>query len=247
MTTTTTTSFSDEIFALLGELASKQERTFFRKFVEGRLTRQSLQSYYKHLYHECCSFVRLVSAVHAFAEQRDQREALGHNLVDEYGHGERGMDHPSLAIRVGRAVGLTEQEIEEHGLFPEVAAEFEKLKALAFSSFIEGLAVLVTIEADLPIRHRLMHDALVQHYGVDAGELRYYAEHMQGSQVAKSGGSYGGDDVHVGREVALLEKYATTPQDRAKVLQAIRTAFEVRAKLIKVVDARCGDAKPAAA
>lgn len=243
MTTTTQhRPFADEVFALLGELASTQERTFFRKFVEGKLTREGLQGYYKHLYHECCGFVRLVSAVHALAEERDQREALGHNLVDEYGHGEKGMDHPALAIRVGKAVGCREEDIEAHGLYPEVKAEFDRLKQLAFSSFIEGLAVLVAIEADLPMRHRLMHDALVQHYGVDAKELRYYAEHMMGSELQKAGGSYGGDDVHVGREVDLLAKYAVTDADKERVKNAIRTAFDVRARLVKAIDARCGAA-----
>jgi pyrroloquinoline quinone (PQQ) biosynthesis protein C len=219
---TTAQPFSDEVFALLGELSAGQERTFFRKFVEGKLPRPALQAYYKHLYHECSAFVRLVSMVHAMAEERDQREALGHNLVDEYGHGESGMDHPALAIRVGKAVGCREEEIEAHGLFPEVRSELEKLRTLAFSSFIEGLAVLIAVEADLPMRHRLMHDALVQHYGVDAKELRYYAEHMMGSELQKSGGSYGGDDVHVGREVDLLAKYAQSDDDKAKVKAAIR-------------------------
>lgn len=235
-----TRPFSDEIFELLGELASKQERTFFRKLIEGQLTQDGLRSYYKHLYHECCSFVRLVSAVHAFAEEKDQREALGHNLVDEYGHGEPGMDHPSLAIRVGKAFGLTEQEILDAGLFPEAKAEFERLRALAFSSFLEGLAVLVTVEADLPIRHRIMRQALVERYGVAPEHLQYYAEHMDGSDTTKSGGAYGGDDVHVGREVKLIEKYAKTEADKERVRAAIRTTFDVRNRLIRVLDERCG-------
>ena len=233
-------TFSDEIFELLGELAAKQERTFFRKLIEGQVTKAGLREYYAHLYHECCSFVRLVSAVHAFAEERDQREALGHNLVDEYGHGEPGMDHPSLTLRISRSLGLTEDEVMAHGLYPEVKAEFERLRALAFSSFLEGLAVLVTIEADLPIRHRIMRQALIERYGMKPEDLAYYAEHMDGSDSVKAGGSYGGDDVHVGREVKLLEKYATTEADREKVRAAIRTAFDVRNRLIRVLDERCG-------
>ena len=232
--------FSDEIFALLQELSGKQERTFFRKFATGELSRAGLQEYYRHLYHECCAFVRLVSAVHVLAEEKDQREALGHNLVDEYGHGELGMDHPSLAIRVGCALGLSEDEILRHGLYPEVARELDRIKALAQSSFLEGLAALIAVEADLPARHKLMYEALTKRYGVDAKELRYYAEHMDGSELAKAGGSYGGDDVHVGREIKLLEKYAVTDADRARVKAAIRTTFEVRASLARVLDQRCG-------
>lgn len=233
-------AFSDEIFALLRELSSQQQPTFFRKFAMGQLSRAGLQEYYRHLYHECCAFVRLVSAVHVLAEEKDQREALGHNLVDEYGHGEPGMDHPSLAIRVGCALGLTEDEIVKHGLYPEVKAELDRIKVLAQSSFLEGLASLIAIEADLPMRHKVMMEALTKRYGVDAKDLRYYAEHMDGSDLAKAGGSYGGDDVHVGREIKLLEKYAVSDADRARVRDAIRTTFEVRAALARVLDQRCG-------
>lgn len=233
-------SFADEIFALLQELSAKQERAFFRKFAAGELSRAGLHEYYGHLYHECCAFVRLVSAVHVLAEEKDQREALGHNLVDEYGHGEPGMDHPSLAIRVGVALGLTEEAILKHCLFPEVATELARIKKLAQSSFLEGLASLIAVEADLPLRHKVMFEALHKRYGVDAKELRYYAEHMDGSELAKAGGSYGGDDVHVGREIKLLEKYAVTDAERARVKDAIRTTFEVRGSLARVLDQRCG-------
>lgn len=233
-------TFSDEVFALLKELSAKQERTFFGKLIGGELSRAALQEYYRHLYHECCAFVRLVSAVHVLAEEKDQREALGHNLVDEYGHGETGMDHPSLAVRVGCALGLTEDEIVRHGLFPEVARAFEPVTKLAQSSFLEGLAALIAIEADLPTRHKLMYEALRKRYGVKESELRYYAEHMDGSELAKAGGSYGGDDVHVGREVKLLEKYAVSPADQARVKEAIRTTFEMRAQLARALDQRCG-------
>jgi pyrroloquinoline quinone (PQQ) biosynthesis protein C len=235
-------TFSDQIFELLGDLSARQERTFFQKLIAGELSRASLQEYYRHLYHECCAFVRLVSAVHVLAEEKDQREALGHNLVDEYGHGEAGMDHPSLAIRVGCAVGLTEDEILRHGLYPELQAELDRVKALAQSSFLEGLAALVAIEADLPLRHKLMHEALTKRYGVNAKELRYYAEHMDGSDLAKAGGTYGGDDVHVGREVALIEKYATTPAEQARVLDAIRATFQMRNALARVLERRCARA-----
>jgi len=63
---------------------------------------------------------------------------------------------------------------------------------------------------------------------------------MERSELAKACGSYGGDDVHVGREVNLIEKYAVTEADKQRVRDAIRTAFDVRARLIKVLDAHCG-------
>lgn len=242
-----TEAFTQKIYEQLGTLAQRQERSFFGRFIQGQLSKPELQEYYRHLYHECTHFVRLVSAVHALAEEPDQRECLAMNLVEEYGFGKKGEDHPNLAKHIGVCVGVPEREIVEHGVYPEVSGAFDRLRELAFSSFLEGLAILVTIEADLPIRHTMMRQALIEHYGLDPKDLRYYDEHRSGSDSSiKSDDGYGGDDVHVAREVALLAKYARTDEEQAKILRAIEVAFEARSELVRALSAHCEAAATAA-
>jgi pyrroloquinoline quinone (PQQ) biosynthesis protein C len=232
--------FEQDILAELEKHAEAQERGFFTEFIEGRLKRETLREYYKHLYHECTYFVRLVSAVHTFAEHRDQRLAIAQNFLEEYAFGEEGMDHPSLAMHIAKRFDWTEEELEAHQVYPEVVRAYDRLRELALSSYLEGLAALVTVEADLPIRHTMMRQALIDHYGLDPADLRYYDEHRSGggSSVQDDDG-YGGDDVHVAREIAILAKYARTDEDQRRVKRAIAVTFEVRSEIVKAVAARC--------
>lgn len=235
--------FEAAIYEDIADRAAAQERTFFHKFVEGQLSREGLKEYYRHLYHECTHFVRLVSGVHAMSEHRDQREVVAQNFIEEYGSGVPGQDHPSLAKHIGTCLGLTEAEIEAHGVYPEVNAAFQRLKALALTSYIEGLAILVTIEADLPVRHTLMRNALINYYGLRAEDLKYYDEHRSGdSSTIQDDTGYGGDDVHVVREVKLLAKYARSDAEQQSVRDAIAAAFEARCVVIKALDTHCGSA-----
>lgn len=229
-------AFKEEIYERILEHSRTGEKTFFRKFVEGQLPREGLKEYYRHLYHECHHFVRFVSLVHAMADYKDARDFLARNLMDEFGHGKPGKDHPTLAMNIGRALGLSGEEIEAHGLFPEVKAAFGKLQQLGLSSFLEGLTVLVVIEADLPLRHSAMREALTTHYGVDDAVLEYYHEHM--ANEANPG--YGGDEVHVAREVDILAKYARTDEEQQKVRDAIAATFAVRNELVRTLDRNCG-------
>ncbi len=233
--------FAKQIYASIDAQSRRQDRTFFGKFVEGKLSRDSLRGYYKHLYHECSTFVRLVSLVHAFAEERDQRETLAANFLEEYGKGAPGKDHPFLAMHVGTCFGLTEGEIEGSGLLPEVREAFGRVRQVAMRSFIEGLAVLTTIEFDLPTRHSMMRNTLIHKYKINEKDLEYYMEHMEGGGV-KDGAlpGYGGDDVHVARQVALLTKYAATDETQAAVLSAIDATFAMRATLVKALDEHFG-------
>lgn len=234
-------AFEEEIYNLVGELTQEQEKSFFRKLIEGQLTEDGLKGYYRHLYHECTHFVRLVSLVHSFAEERDQRETIAANFCEEYCNGQPGKNHPAMAMHVGVSLGLTEQEIEEHGLLPEVKEAFEDVRQLAFGSFLEGLAVLTTIEFDLPLRHKIMRQALQNHYGLKDEDLEYYHEHMEDGGVRDENmEGYGGDDVHVGRQVKVLTKYADTDEKQDAVRDAIKSTFVMRNTLIKALDAKCG-------
>ena len=126
------------------------------------------------------------------------------------------------------------RKIEAHEVYPEIQAVYDQLRTLSFQSFLQGLAVLVTVEADLPKRHTHMRSALLAHYGVRAEDLKYYDEHREGGGSSiQDGSGYGGDDVHVAREVELLAKYARTEEERAKVLEAIATVFECRDRIVK--------------
>jgi pyrroloquinoline quinone (PQQ) biosynthesis protein C len=233
--------FAQTVFAHIGERAGGQDRSFFSKFIQGQLSRDSLRGYYRHLYHECCSFVRLVSLVHALADERDQREAMAANFLEEYCKGVPGKDHPTLAMHVGLCFGLSEEEIEKHGLLPDVKRAFDGLRDIGMRSFVEGLAILTTIEFDLPLRHMAMRQALQKYYGIAEKDLEYYAEHMEGGGVKDAAlPGYGGDDVHVARQVKLLAKYACSDEAQERVLSAIDATFSMRSVLVRALDANFG-------
>jgi pyrroloquinoline quinone (PQQ) biosynthesis protein C len=232
----TPSDFAGEIQATLDAGSKKLNRDFFAKLLAGKLSRDGLQRYYLRLYQECSTFVRLLSAVHFQAETRQAREFMAENLTEEYAGGDIEKSHPCLARRVGESVGLSREQIETHETFPELRSYFGELAPVATASFVEGCAMLLAWENELPVRHARMRDALVKHYGVDDANLGYYHAHM----TLPDQPGYGGDEVHARREIDLLVEHARTPEQKQKVKDAILRTFEARDRLVRAYDQACG-------
>lgn len=223
-------TFSARVRSSIDECRADLDRQFYNRFISGQLSRDELRAYYQRLYHECSYFVRLISLIHSQAPDRYSRELIARNIVEEYGQGTIENNHPYLAMKVGTCLGMSEKEIEDSGPTAEVEAYYGELFGLARSSFIEGLAALCFHEADLPTRLSKMRKALLEHYGYKPEQLRYYDEHIaEGSSISDASlPGYGGDDVHVMRQVDCIERHAGTPAQKESVFEALRRTARAR-------------------
>lgn len=236
--------FEHEFFEEIGRRTATQERSFFERFIAGKLTPTALKTYYIHIARETVMLTQFIALNYARAEHRDQAEIIAHNFVEEWGHGERGADHPGLAVQMAKDLGATDDEVRNYQPGPVMKAAYERIRALSDASFIEGVTAMTVIEADLPIRHNLMYNALISHYGMKPEQLKFYDEHRRGE--GETGHSTitdeaynNGDDVHVSRQARIICKYAVTKAQQDAVMRAIATTFEVRGTIVRELNQMC--------
>ena len=222
--------FTKELYETLDRIPRCETDEYFVRFISGKFNRADLQNYHRLLYHVCHNFVKLVSAVHTHARNLEEREVVAQNFVEEYAFGKLEFNHPRLALEMAKRTGLTQEYIEKQPLPPGVQEAFSDIQRLAMSSFVEGLAALIVTESDLTRRHPPMRRALVEYYGVPAEQLKYYDEHIsEGSSIRDSSG-YGGDEVHVAREIRLLASGCATGADQDAVRRAIQVTAQAHLK-----------------
>ena len=219
------------------------DKVFFTKYANGELTEEALRDYYGVVYHECQYFVRCLSLIHAKAERKDAREIIAQNLCEEYANGEMCNNHPGLMLHFNASLGL-DPEVIEANQNPEIYKEwFATVWGMCQESFLEGLSMLCFHEHEVTTRFVAMRKALTTHYGAKDDDLRYFDEHIsEGNEVIvdpKFPG-YGGDDVHVARQLEVLVKYADSEESQQKVLDAIALAAEARTKLNQKFDESFG-------
>ena len=148
-------------------------------------------------------------------------------------HGEKGMDHPALAIRVGKAVGCREEDIEAHGLYPEVKPELEKLRT-------EGRPVQVRVFPDAD-------HGIIRFVQQEDGERRFieamvHSRLNQGVDFAKSipplevlGEDYPGERLVACRNPELAKLRTHKREELLAATEASLEKIKARVEALKLV------------
>jgi len=155
---------------------------FYRDWMEGKLSRASLQDYAGQYAHHVEAFPRYLGAIHSLATDPSQRRIILENLNDEEGV-THGKPHPELWAQFARGLGAA----------PNVAARdaiqnvVETFFAAARSSFHEGLGALYAYEAQVPEIAASKIEGLRERYGItDLATTAFFEAHRGADLVHRA-------------------------------------------------------------
>ncbi|HEX8108752.1 MAG TPA: iron-containing redox enzyme family protein [Kofleriaceae bacterium] len=218
----------------------EEGHAFFRTWYAGKLTRDQVGAFYQTIYFEAVHAGRLLGRLLSVAPNRDAFNVVAQNMGEELGAGQIENSHPELILRLAGRYGRPIPRVLEEGpvaplatLWPELGIQY------ADRSFAAGLASFTYIEAGVPSRHAQQRKALVEHYGAEPALLAFHDQHLSMDAAEAAGGKnitdasvpgYGGDDVHVERQVGHIARFARSADDQNLVLQAISAICDAKIK-----------------
>jgi len=216
---------------------------FFRKWYAGKLTRDQIGAFYQTIYFEACHAGRLLCRLLMLAPNRDAFNVIGQNMAEELGAGNADNSHPELILRLAGRYGRPISRVLEEGpvaplatLWPDTGLKYVE------RSFAAGLVSFTYIEAGVPSRHAQQRKALIEHYGAERAQMEFHDQHLSLEAAESAGGKnitdasvpgYGGDDVHVERQVVHVATFARTAEDQNLVLQSISATCDAKIKYYK--------------
>jgi pyrroloquinoline-quinone synthase len=186
---------------------------FTEQWVKGQLTREQLGAWAAQHYQYVSQFPRWAAAVYAECPYADARDFLLENIIEE----ESGTKHVDLLIRFADACGVTRAQVEQMPQLPTTRALTAWCYEMAHRPFQEAAAgLLVGLESQVPGIYRRTLPPLKPVYGFTDHEVEFFAVHIEA------------DEVHAERGYEIVERYTTTPDMRARAVEAVREATEMR-------------------
>jgi pyrroloquinoline-quinone synthase len=185
---------------------------FYRAWMAGELSQETLQDYAQQYFFHVDRFPRYLSAIHSHCEETGARREILENLNDEEGLPGRD-SHPELWLQFVESLGVDRAEAQK-GRFREA---IQKVSATFFhyarKSFHEGLGALYAYESQVPEIAHSKIEGLKAHYALtDPKGYRFFEVHKEA------------DVEH--RKVILKMIDALPAKERAEATVAARAAAE---------------------
>jgi pyrroloquinoline quinone (PQQ) biosynthesis protein C len=215
MSSATETSFADVLLE-----AARPHPIATNPFIEalrrGACTREQVRAYAEMITVAAIGFPRVISNVLAWCDDTQIRESLLGNLLEEEGvvayrpgHGvvvQPERRHGAMARRFAAAAGLDVRALDgdrrqESRWYRDAAASGDWIGAFAYFA--------IGYEANVPESFRLVHPALIEHYGFAEEDLIFLTEHMTA------------DERH-GREAAEMLAGVGGEAERQRALEGAR-------------------------
>lgn len=213
---------------------------FFRKWYAGKLNHDKLGAFYQTVYFESCQAGRLLARLLMLAPDRDAFNVVGQNVAEELGAGNIENCHLELILKLAARYGRPIPRVLEEGPIAPLATLWGTTGLeYAERSFAAGLSCFTYIEAGVPARHSQQRKALVEHYGAERTQVAFHDQHLSLEAAEAAGGKnitdasvpgYGGDDVHVERQLAHVVRFARSEAEQKLVLQAISATCDAKIK-----------------
>ncbi|MGH7212751.1 MAG: TenA family transcriptional regulator, partial [Acetobacteraceae bacterium] len=179
----------------------------------------------KQHYHYVSHFSEWLGVVYANCPNWEVQQFLLENITEEEGvTGQAGFPairHPKLLLDFAGACGKSRQEVVDAQVNGELLPETLGLQAWcanqAQKPFVEALAgLLVGLESQVPKIYSKTTPPLVEKYGFTEEEIVFFRLHI----VA--------DAEHGERGFEIVEKYATTPEQRSTCVRMVKEATLMR-------------------
>jgi pyrroloquinoline-quinone synthase len=224
---TNATSFRGELLAILRE--NPYRDPLLAAIRDGRIGRDAVKQWTLQAMLVVRQFTRFISAIHTNCPRQDGRQLLAENLWEEHGRGLPGRDHVSLIIRLARALGATEDEINNVQPLPETSAYIDQcFRITREGSFVEGMtAIGIGIEYYMPAFFGTLAGLLRERFDLSSTEVEYLLVH-----VAE-------DEEHARRSLEVIEKYADTDAEMERAKTALREMLTVKHRFAQAVFASC--------
>lgn len=201
---------------------------FYERLIAEQIPLEGVQEWVKQWYIDARMFPSVIAQITASCGYHyDARQFMGANLAEELGEFNPAREHPVTVRSLGRALGVSEEEMEFAEPYPEtllyveyrqhLVRDYHWLEALAAGSF--------AIELTIPNRFRKVGMALRHQFGLPDEALEVFGIHAGDEQL---GLNYGGDEKHAEEATNLIRKYAITAEMQQRVRLAVWRSIQAR-------------------
>lgn len=151
-----------------------------QKWNKGELTEEDMKTYAKEYYHLVRNIPVLLETVRSRAVSR----GLSTEMIDENLKEER--EHVQLWEQFAGSLGLTAKDVQSHVPDAKVAGAVSNMKKIAEGEFEDGVALMYSLELDLPAIAQSKKEGLTKHYGLDGNDAHeYFDEHLNEEEHLK--------------------------------------------------------------
>jgi pyrroloquinoline quinone (PQQ) biosynthesis protein C len=127
-----------------------------------------------------------------------------------------GIPHYELYLRLGKAFGITPDEMYSTPLCAGSTAIRAYLAHMSSRSFLEGMSALsLGAEAQVPGVSGKVSQTMMDHYGLSRDDAMFYIVHEEADKDHSSGA------------LEFLERFATTDEDVETAIRAVRDTVEL--------------------
>ncbi|MDI3291368.1 iron-containing redox enzyme family protein [Polyangium sp. 15x6] len=201
---------------------------FYAALIGGHIPIEGLRDWVKQWYFDSRTFPSVIAQIAANCTYfYDARQFMGANLAEELGEFDPAREHPVLVRKLGRALGVTDEEMEFVEPYPETLLYVEYRQHLVRDHhWLEALAAgSFAIELTIPGRFRKIARALAEQVGLDDDALEVFHIHAGDERLELD---YGGDVKHAMEASNLIRKYAVTAEMQERVRLAVWRSIEAR-------------------
>jgi len=201
---------------------------FYERLIAKQIPIEGVREWVKQWYIDSRMFPSVIGQIAANAGYfYDARQVMGANFAEELGEFNIEREHPVTVRQLGRALGVSDEELEFAEPYPETLLYVEYRQHLVRDAhWLEGLAAgSFAIELTIPNRFRRIARALSEQFGLDDEALEVFRIHAGDERLELD---YGGDDKHAGEAQELIRKYAVTAEMQHRVRLAMWRSVEAR-------------------
>lgn len=194
------------------EKRSLLKHPFYRKWSEGKLTKENLAGYSMEYFQLVKAVPRLVSNVAAFAGP-SRAGHIRENMDEE-------LTHIEPWVSFAASVGVFKRRLERYPGAPATLESVQALEGLTASSFQAGAAAMYAYEKQLPEISRSKIEGLKSFYGMEGGDATRYFELHEEADV---------------RHAALWRSFLARSQSEATIMEAVSGSLNAQNALLDSV------------
>ena len=201
---------------------------FYDALFAGRVTLEGARIWVKQWYYDARAFPPLVAQIIANCDYYyDARQCFGANLMEELGELDPNREHPQLLKRIGKALGVSDEEMEFVQPIPELLVFTEyRHKLVRDGNFVEAVAAgALATELAIPNRYRRIGEVLAAQFEVPHDDMEFLWIH---AGDPNNPNDYGGDEAHAAQATELIRKYANNAGIQDRVRLALWRSLEAR-------------------
>ena len=204
------------------------EHSFLRRCRARELSDQDVKILAVQMYKFCTEFSRILAATFVRCPDEYARVVIADNLYDETGQGNNLLTHPELFRRFTRALGFSDQELEDMRVEPETQSLIDTYIALPERyGYLAGLgAICYASENIVSVLYTQLLEGISNGVEVADDALAFFHSHVEL------------DNEHANALINLVNRGVHTRKEARKIVLAIKEALAARMRFFDGIE-RC--------